>query len=52
MRELIEGLILGSTYWQVCCDNGMENEMPDVRKLSNHDLLELYDFALNHYSMR
>lgn len=47
MRELIESYVLGSKYWQCCLDNGMESDLPDVRKLSNNDLLELYDFASN-----
>ena len=48
MRELIEDRILGSRYWQKCLDSGMEDELPDVRKLSNRDLLELYNFAYDY----
>jgi hypothetical protein len=46
MRSLIIEMILGSHWWQTRVDNGLiESEEVSLEKLSNEDLLEVYDKA-------
>ena len=38
-REYCIERIINSTYWQVCIQNGLEEELPNLNNLSHEDLL-------------
>lgn len=45
MRDLVIHYITGSGKWQRCVDSGEGDELPDLNKLSDHQLLA----ALEHF---
>lgn len=45
MREIVIDEILKSAHWQKCIRNGMEDEMPDLSKVSVQELLDWFLFV-------
>ncbi len=44
MRNFVISVIRSSRKWQACIDNGMEEDLPLLKSVSNEDLLDIYDF--------